>query len=309
MYGPTESTTFATRYRIHDVPEGATALPIGRPIPGTEVYLLDAGLRPVPAGVIGEIYLGGAGLARGYWGDPAQTAASFLPLPFGGARGERLYRTGDLGSYQPNGDVSFRGRYDSQIKIRGFRVELEEVETVLRTHPAVGEAVVLPRRKGRGEVELEAYVTGTGEELSRRSLLDFSRRKLPGYMIPADFFVLDALPRSPTGKIDRRALERSRPAEEEGSPASPRSAMEQLVAEVWREVLQRNVGLDDDFFEVGGHSLHVTQITARLRRELGVEVPVRGIFELRTIARLAETLAPAGAGSPLDTSRTSPEVS
>jgi amino acid adenylation domain-containing protein len=295
MYGPTESTTFATSFHIGEVPDGATTLPIGRPIPGTGLYVLDADLQPLPMGVTGAIYLGGDGLARGYLRDPSLTAQKFLPSPFPRARGERLYRTGDLGAYEPDGSISFKGRDDGQIKIRGFRVELEEVETVLRMHPAVREAVVTTHRDGRGELQMVAHVVCSGEAASRKALSGFARTKLPGYMVPADFHVHDALPRTPHGKIDRRAVAQLRPFEagESESRDQPRNAMEHVLAGVWREVLQKDVGVHDDFFEIGGHSLHATQISARLRRQLGTDLSVRSLFELRTIARLAETLPAA----------------
>ena len=267
VYGPTESTTFATWYRVRDVAEGASSVPIGRPISNTEVYILDAHLEPVPVGVPGELYLGGAGLARGYLNQPALTAERFIPHPFAAEPGCRLYRTGDFARYLPDGNIEFLGRRDQQLKIRGFRIELGEIEATLSRHPAVRQSVVAASGGIGGE---PAAVPGAGRRLVAyvvpkempwpgvSELRGFLKERLPEYMLPSAFVLLDGLPLTPAGKVDRGALpapDQLRPELEKGFVA-PRTPIEAKLAEIWASVLRlEQVGIHDDFFELGGHSL------------------------------------------------------
>ncbi|HYO58747.1 condensation domain-containing protein, partial [Archangium sp.] len=275
---------------------------IGRPLPTVELYVLDERLEPVPVGVLGELCIGGAGLARGYLGRPELTAERFLPNPFSGKPGARLYRTGDVARYLPNGELEFIGRRDEQVKIRGFRIELGEVEAVLLQHPAVSTAAVLVREDVPGNKRLVAYVVPEPEQdadaVVLRALL---KERLPEYMVPAAFVSLEALPLTPNGKVDRRAL----PAPEEikgGAEASlvaPRTAIEEMVAGIWAQVLGlERVSADDNFFELGGHSLLVMQVLSRVREMFKVELPVRSLFGAPTVAGLARSIESALAGGP-----------
>lgn len=295
LYGPSEDTTYSTFTLVE---KGATAEPtIGRPLANTQLYLLDSQLQPVPIGVIGELYIGGAGLARGYRNQPMLTEEKFIPNPFAPeAPSRRLYRTGDLARYLPDGQLEFLGRRDNQVKLRGFRIELGEIDTVLGQHPAVREAVVIVRNDapGLGELgaQLVAYVTTTGapSDTLETSLHEHLRRALPYYMLPAAFVMLDALPLTPNGKVDRRALPapmavQRDPAEAFAPPGTP---TEVQVATIWCEVLRlERAGIHDDFFTLGGHSLLATQVISRCREAFGIEIPLLSLFEERTIAGLA----------------------
>jgi acyl-coenzyme A synthetase/AMP-(fatty) acid ligase/acyl carrier protein len=295
-YGPTESTTFATHHRIEAVPEGATSIPIGRPIANTKVHVLDQSMNPVPVGVPGEIHVGGPGLATGYLARPELTKERFVPDPFSTDPGARLYKTGDLGRYLPSGDVEFLARIDSQVKIRGFRVELGEVEAALAEHPRVREAVVTVVRTA-GDKRLVAYVVG-GVALGE--LRRFVSERVPYYMVPSDYVELDALPLNANGKVDRRALPAPDPARRgpAGEHVAPRSETERKLAAIWEGLLGvTEAGVHDGFFELGGHSLLATQMVSRIRDTFGVEVELRAVFEAPTIARLAPRVeaAPSGA--------------
>ncbi|MEU7912307.1 amino acid adenylation domain-containing protein [Microbispora bryophytorum] len=278
-YGPTEAAVIATATDLGPTPYGRP--PIGRPVGATTVHLLDAAGAPVPKGVIGELVVGGAGVARGYLRRPALTAAAFVPDPLG-PPGSRRYRTGDRARWDQEGALEFLGRLDGQLKVRGFRIEPGEVEARLLDHPGVGQAFVTVHAE-----ELVAYVTGTatGEELAGHLA-----RTLPRHLVPTAWVVLDALPLTSRGKVDRAAL----PAPVRTSSAGhvpPSTDAELLVAEIWAELLGvDSIGVNDDFFTLGGHSLLATRIAARLRRGTGVEVPVRTIFERRTVAELAVAL-------------------
>ena len=284
LYGPSEDTTYSTWTQV---PRGAGEPTIGRPVDHTRAYVLDRRLRRVPAGVRGELFLGGAGLARGYLARPALSAAAFLPDPFGASPGARIYRTRDVIAWRADGRLVFHGRSDHQVKLRGFRIELGEIEAVLASHPDVREAAVAVRAFAPDDSRLVAYLAaGAVEEGELRSFL---RRRLPEHMVPAAFVVLDALPLTPNGKVDRAAL--PAPAREHGTAAAPRTPFEEVVAQVWAEVLGGGpIGVGDDFFELGGHSLLATRMTSRLRQVLGVEVPVRQVFENPTVERLAAVL-------------------
>lgn len=293
-YGPTENSVVATACEVGLAPFAEAVPPIGRPIANTQVYLLDALGQPIPVGVPGEIYLGGDSLARGYWQQPDMTAERFVPHPFSTTGGARLYRTGDLACYRPDGQIEFLGRCDQQVKVRGNRVELSEVEAHLRAHALVKEAVVLTGKTPSGETFLKAYLIPEPDApLAHRELRDFLQQRLPAYMIPTVFMLLDHLPLTPSGKIDRHALL----LRSEGTLAqqrkyvAPRDEVEARIAEVWSSVLkQETVGIDDDFFELGGHSLLATQIISRLRMVFGMDFPLSLIFDNPTVGRMAASV-------------------
>jgi len=290
-YGPTETVVGCC---VYEVPAGTTlagAVPIGRPICNTQLYILDSHLQPTPVGVPGELYIGGDGLARGYLNRPDLTAERFIPHPFSDEPGARLYKTGDLARYQLDGNLVFLGRIDDQVKIRGFRIELGEVEAVLSQHSAVHEAVVIVREDTPGDRRLVAYVVPQEEQSPTVGhLRSFLREKLPEYMLPSAFVILEQLPLTPNGKVDRRALPRP---ERKGPFVAPRNPVEERLAGMWAEVLGlERVGIHDNFFELGGHSLLATQVISRLRAAFRVELPVRRLFdEGATVAGLAELIA------------------
>jgi aspartate racemase len=297
-YGPTENTTFTACRTVTRADLERPSIPIGRPLGNTTVYVLDGDLQPVPVGVRGDLYTGGLGLARGYFGRPDLTAEAFVPDPLAERAGERLYRIGDLARWLPDGNLEFLGRRDAQVKIRGFRIEPGEIEAALGAHPAVAEAVVVAREDRPGDRRLAAYlVAAPGEEPSAADLQELLRRSLPDYMVPAVFVVLAALPLNRSGKVDRRAL----PApddvarESQASYVPPRNELEERIARVWREVLGvERVGVHDSFFDLGGHSLLLLQAVSRLQEALGHDLPKGLMFEHPTVASLATALgAPA----------------
>ncbi|MDZ8055343.1 MAG: non-ribosomal peptide synthetase [Aulosira sp. ZfuVER01] len=291
VYGPTESTTFSAYYQVQEVPELAISIPIGRPITNTQIYLLDANLQPVPIGVVGELYIGGDGLAREYLNRPELTAESFITIPETGfIAEERLYKTGDLGRYLIDGNIEFLSRIDNQVKIRGFRIELGEIEAVLSEHPAVQQTVVIAAEDIPGEKQLVAYIVPHQEQSPTSvELRQFMAAKLPEYMLPTAYILLEFLPLSPNGKVDRRAL----PAHDtltfnQQDYVAPRTQIEDLLAEIWAKVLgKEQVGIHDNFFELGGHSLLATQLVSRIRDTLQIDVPVRNLFEAPTVEQLA----------------------
>ncbi|HEV7783775.1 MAG TPA: non-ribosomal peptide synthetase, partial [Thermoanaerobaculia bacterium] len=294
-YGPTETTIVATRC---DLPAGLAIrgeVPIGRPVAGARAYVADPFLELAPAGVPGELCVGGSGLARGYLGRPDLTAERFVPDPWAAEPGARLYRTGDLVRLLPMDDLEFLGRVDDQVKIRGFRVELREVETALGLHPAVAEAVVAAREDVPGDRRLAAYFVprDPAASLGPAELRAFLKERLPEYMVPAAFVALEALPLTPSGKVDRRALPApggARP-EREGDFVTPRTAAEETVAAIWREVLGLDrVGATDNFFELGGHSLLLPQVMHRLRSAFQIEIPLRTLFDEPSVESLALAL-------------------
>jgi amino acid adenylation domain-containing protein len=300
-YGPSETTITASVYEPRRGAEriGAGAVPIGRPVMNAAVYVLDQSRRPVPIGVAGELCIGGAGLARGYHGRPAQTAERFTPNPYAAAGGERMYRTGDLARYLPDGNIEFLGRVDEQVKVRGFRIEPGEVEAVLSRHEGVREAAVVARPDGRGGNRLVAYVVEReGRAATTPELRRHLRETLPEYMIPSAFVTLEALPLTPNGKVDRRLLpetDGARPELEEVYVA-PRSEIERAVAGVWREALKvERVGVNDNFFNLGGHSLLLVQVHSRLREVLQAEVSIIEMFKYPTVGALAEHMSRAAA--------------
>ncbi len=285
MYGPTEATIYATG---HPCAAGAPqAPPIGRPVAGARAYVLDRRGEPVPAGVPGELYLGGAGLARGYLGRPGLTAGRFVPDGVSGAAGARLYRTGDRARWLASGELEFLGRVDEQVKLRGLRIEPGEVEAALLEHPGVRAAAVAVREDAPGRRALVAYVAAADGDVSAAEVRERARRRLPEYMVPAAVVVLEALPLTPAGKLDRRALPAPAEAGGEGYVA-PRTPAEQVLAGIFAEVLGlERVGAHDGFFELGGHSLLATRVASRVPGALGVELPLRALFEAPTVAGLA----------------------
>ncbi|HET7460811.1 MAG TPA: amino acid adenylation domain-containing protein [Longimicrobium sp.] len=280
-YGPTENTTFTC---CHTVPAGwdGGPVPIGTPISNTRVYVVDDALRPVPPGVPGELCAAGDGVARGYLNRPALTAARFVPDPFGGRPGARMYRTGDRVRWRADGTLEYLGRLDAQVKVRGFRVEPGEVEAVLRGHPGVDDCVVEARAEADGGRRLVAYVVGRAEANELRAHL---RARLPAYMVPSTFVSLERFPLSPNGKVDRRAL--PAPGARADTYVAPRTPLEEVLAGIWRELLGTDrVGVHDGFFELGGHSLLAMRAVSRVRTALGVELPVRALFDHATLAAL-----------------------
>jgi hypothetical protein len=267
-------------------PGDAGTPPIGRPLPNTRAYVVDAHLKPVPVGVPGELLVGGVQLAAGYWNRPELTAEKFIADPFDAAPGARVYRTGDLVRYLPDGNIEYLGRIDNQVKVRGFRIELGEIEATLSGHPAIRETVVLAREDAPGDTRLVAYLVAKGEAPSVSELKEFLARQLPHHMVPSAFVVLQALPLTPNGKVDRRAL----PAPEYTVTVyvAPRTPTEEILAGLWSDVLKvERVGVHDNFFEIGGHSLLATQLVSRVRRDLSVELPLRNLFASPTVAGLA----------------------
>ncbi len=293
-YGPTETTVTASNYEPCEIQPRTHAVPIGRPIANAELYVLDARQQLVPVGVIGEIYIGGAGVARGYHRSPALTAERFVPHPYAPLPGSRLYRTGDLGRFLPDGNIEFLGRADEQVKIRGFRVEVAEIEAVLRQHPDVREGAVAACDDERGGLRLVAYVVPRTPEVEMSDLRDFLREQLPEYMLPSAIVRLEVFPLTPNGKLDRKALPAPSGAgyEADGPYVAPRSELERLIADVWRETLAvERVGVRDNFFNLGGHSLLLIRVNNRLREALRMELPVVELFKYPTVSALAEHLS------------------
>jgi len=301
LYGPTETTIYSSSglYR-NDSCERTVS--IGQPIANTQIYLLDSQLQPVPVGVAGELYIGGAGLARGYLNRPELTAEKFIPDPFSAEPGARLYKTGDLARYLPDGKIECLGRIDYQVKIRGYRIECGEIESALGQHPAVRQSVVAARDDSRGDAlfslgtakRLVAYVVAVQSPApSTNELRVFLKQKLPEYMLPSVFVLLDSLPLTPNGKVDRRALpapDQSRP-ELESLFVAPRTAVEDVLAQIWTEVLKLDkVGIQDNFFQLGGDSIRATQVTSRVRQVFQIELPLRSLFEKQTVKELATAI-------------------
>jgi amino acid adenylation domain-containing protein/non-ribosomal peptide synthase protein (TIGR01720 family) len=303
-YGPTEVSIYAT---VADCTSDAVLVPIGRPLPGVRAYVLDSRLHPVAVGVRGELFLGGVGVARGYLDRPELTAERFLPDPFCDEPGARMYRTGDFVRWLPDGQLDFIGRVDEQVKLRGFRIELGEIEAALCAEPSVGEAVVVLRKRAGGDPWLVAYVVARtgGAEPSVRELRERLGTRLPEYMVPAAFVVLEALPRNTSGKVDRKALPLPGVAPRSDGFVAPRTEAERRLAELWTRTLGvERVGVTDSFFELGGHSLLATQLVSRVRGTFGVDLPLRAVFEAPTLEALARRVEEAprlatGVGAPL----------
>ena len=293
VYGPTETIIDSTFWSCEEC-NPHCAVPIGRPIPNAQVYILDDLLRLLPIGVAGDLYIGGVGMARGYVRRPDLTAEKFIPDPFSGEPGARLYKTGDIARYRPDGNIEFLGRTDHQVKIRGFRIELGEIEGTLEQHPAVLQAIVQPQEVAPGEKRLVAYVVAERESRpTAGELRGFLKDKLPEHMVPAVFVLLDAFPLTTNGKVNRRAL----PTPDDRRPeldqvfVACRTPTEELLAAIWSQVLGiERVGIYDNFFQLGGHSLLATQVVSRIREAFQVEMPLRRLFEAPTVAGLAESV-------------------
>jgi acyl-CoA synthetase (AMP-forming)/AMP-acid ligase II len=295
-YGPSE-THVCTFFPLQGPPERWPALPpIGFPLSNSRFHVLDAALQPAPVGVYGELYIAGDCVARGYLHRPKQTAEKFVPDPRSPSPGGRMYRTGDWARWMPDGTLDFLGRRDHQVKIRGFRVELGEIEAALQHHPAVREAAVAPRADPSGAKRLVAYLTlrgGAAPPDPIPEIRSFLRERLPEYLVPSAFVVMEAFPLSPAGKVDRLSLPEPSAADlaAAGEYVAPRTPLEEALAALWSEVLQvARVGAHDAFWDLGGHSLLATQILTRMRDLFGVQVPIRTLFEAPTVAKLAEAL-------------------
>jgi len=300
VYGPTESTTFSTWHPVQSVDEGIGAIPIGKPLSNTTIYVLDPRLNPTPAGMIGELYIGGDGLAIGYYNQPEMTAEKFLPDRFGVPEvgdtqiGRRVYRTGDMVRYSEDGAVEFIGRRDNQVKIRGFRIEMSEIESTLSQHIGVQQCVAQCVEDVSGSKRLVAYIVPTSERIpSSAELRDYIKERLPDYMTPAAYVLLDRLPLTANGKLDRHALSRSEEAlpESDIPSVAPRTEMEQTIASIWRETLGvEKISVNDNFFDLGGHSLLLVRVHSKLQENLGVVLPLIEFFEYTTISALADHL-------------------
>jgi len=290
MYGPTETTIWSTTYPVL---EAGNSVSIGRPIANTQTYMVDADLNSVPVGDIGELFIGGDGVARGYWNRPDLTADRFLSVPE--LSEHRLYRTGDLARYLPDGNIEFLGRADYQIKLRGYRIEPGEIEATLEQCPGVRQAVVVVWENREGDKRLVAYLvaesTGTEAASALRGMLE---SKLPDYMIPSNFVFLEALPLTENGKIDRKALLKNPAPSPAGSAtgSQPESEIERILVDVWKEALGvASVGIHDNFFDLGAHSLTVAEVQAKLQEALGREIPLLDLFQFSTVSTLASHLA------------------
>jgi amino acid adenylation domain-containing protein len=297
-YGLTETAVCSTIHRLRPADLARRRLPVGRPVRNTRVYVLDRGFRLLPPGAAGELYVAGEGLARGYLGEPARTAERFLPDPFAPSPGaERMYRTGDLCLWLADGDLECLGRVDQQVKVRGFRIEPDEIEAVLATHPKVRDAAVALHQDASGRPRLAAWVVPDEADLTSLTagdLLAYLRERLPDPMVPSAVVFLDELPTGPTGKVDLRKLP-APPAPGDGAGKTggvPRSSLERRIAEVWREILGvESVGIHDNFFDLGGHSLMLTRLHARLQEVLGQELALVTLYQFPTVSALAESLA------------------
>ncbi|MFN6515779.1 MAG: non-ribosomal peptide synthase/polyketide synthase [Nostoc sp. CreGUA01] len=296
-YGPSESHVVTT-FSLTNSPNSWPLLPpIGRPIDNTQIYILDQNLQPVPVGVSGELHIGGVSLARGYLNRPELTQEKFIPNPFDNSKfkiqNSKLYKTGDLARYLPDGNIEYLGRVDNQVKIRGFRIELGEIEAALSQHPHVQASCIIAREDTAGDKRLVAYIVPQPEQTATVSVLrQFLKSKLPEYMVPSAIVILESIPLTPNGKVDRRALPAPEPSSELlDKYVAPRTPIEEILALIWQQVLKVElVGRHDNFFELGGHSLLATQLISRIRNNLKVELPLRSLFAAPTIAQLAPSI-------------------
>lgn len=293
-YGPTENTTFTCCHPITAPLQPNVSIPIGRPIANTQVYILDNNLQSVSIGEAGELYIGGDGLARGYLNRPDLTAEKFISHLFDNTLATRLYKTGDVARYLPDGNIEFLGRIDNQVKIRGFRIELGEIEREIAQHPDVREIVVLARQDEAGEKQLTAYIVPQyNSGYTHNKLRGFLQQRQPNYMVPSAFVMLESLPLTANGKVDRHKLpapSRERPQLEQAYIA-PQTDLERLLAGILSELLKiHRVGIDDNFFDLGATSISILQVAARVKQELGIELPAVKLFQYSTIGSLANYL-------------------
>ncbi|MBW4500877.1 MAG: amino acid adenylation domain-containing protein [Scytonema hyalinum WJT4-NPBG1] len=297
LYGPTETTVWSVVQKVEsnkDLKGRDSIVSIGRAIANTQIYLLDNHLQPVPIGVPGELHIGGVGLARGYFNQPELTSVKFIPNPFNQESTSRLYKTGDLARYLPDGNIEFLGRIDNQVKVRGFRIELGEIEAALNQHPGVQTSVAVVWEDEPGDKHLVAYVVLQPEQtVTTNEMRRFLAEKLPRYMVPSAFVMLEMLPLTPNGKVDRRALRAPDIAKRqiEAAFVAPHDPVEEVVAGIWVQVLGvEQVGIYDNFFDLGGHSLLATQVLSRIRHTFQIDLPLRRLFELPTVAGLAKSI-------------------
>lgn len=295
LYGPTETTTYSTLATVSEQRD----ITIGRAVANTQLYVLDGELELVPQGVLGELYIAGAGVSLGYWKRPGQTAERFLPDPFSQIGGERMYRTGDVVRWGSNRELEYLGRSDHQVKVRGYRIELEEIASLLARHADVYESVVIVKEHA-GDKRLAAYASlRAGAEITEGTLKEYLEKRLPRYMVPSSITLLENLPKTPNGKIDRKALPNPDRMGHAGIQ-KPRNDVEKKIAEIWQEVLGvEQVGIEDDFFALGGHSLLATQIMARVEEFFKTQIPLSKLFESPTVAAMARSIESASPGSDL----------
>ena len=293
-YGPTETVVGCCVYEVQPDDPKNGSVPIGRPIANTHLYILDEKLQPVPPGVMGELFIGGAGVARGYLNRPELTQERFVRDPFTNLSDARMYKTGDLARYREDGIIEYLGRVDNQVKVRGYRIELGEIEAALASHAAVQSCAVLAREDTPGDKQLVGYVVSRGSKPATvEELQDYLQDGLPEYMVPAKFVFLDAFPLTNNGKVDRKAL--PAPASQDTAPdvdfQGPRNATEETLAKIWQNVLKvERVGIHEDFFDLGGHSLLAIKVMARIRDEFGVDLPVNVMFQAQSISQIAELI-------------------
>ncbi|HWQ21986.1 MAG TPA: amino acid adenylation domain-containing protein, partial [Clostridia bacterium] len=296
VYGPTETTTFALWYEVHDVPDAAVTVPVGRPLAGATAYVVDSAGQLAAPGTTGELYIGGAGVALGYVGDEQLTSQRFLPDPWTTVRGRCLYRTGDRAIWRSDGNLELKGRLDGQVKLRGFRIEPGEIVAALERQENVQRAVVIVREDRPGDRRLVSYVVSVdGQPLQSAVLAASLAESLPPFMLPSAYVQVESLPMTLAGKLDVRSLPAPGLPAQAGAPAEPSSEAERLLADVWRRVLGlESVGIDDDFFELGGHSLTAVRLVSEVERLMGIRIPMSTLFDAPTIRRLARLLSTDG---------------
>ena len=293
-YGPTETSVIVTSFEPKASQEIPSVLPIGRPIANTRIYILGKNLQPLPVGIAGDLYVAGPGLARGYLNRPEITAEKFVRDPFSNDPSARMYKTGDLARFLASGEIEFAGRTDDQVKIRGYRVELEEIEAVLGSHAGAREVVVMARENSSGEKSLVAYVVPSREQVPTNSeLRSYLKQKLPHYMVPSAFVLLEALPKTPNGKVDKRALPAPKASDfaETQEYVSPTDELETQLAKIWETVLDKQpIGIRDNFFELGGHSLLAARLMHRIEQSLGQRLPLAALLQAPTVEQLSGLL-------------------